>query len=274
MNVRSGSSSEEWFDIISANFLAGTWVLMVWLNFLNGKIYREDFKMRKIFFTIAILIFIVSLYSQDKENTKSKADKDTLIIYDAPSDFKLADTLGFKSSWGIDLSVAENGFALGTFYRYQFRDVYSLQATLNFMTAKDKNEVEYIDPWTGQTFVPNKVNRIMVLPISLSLQYRLFKDALSDNLRPFLMAGLGPTLIFTTPYEKEFFSSLKYGRVHYTLNLYIGVGAYIGLDPRTLSGLSVRYYFIPYSKGIESLRGKPIKEFGGINLTLTFGVNF
>lgn len=230
--------------------------------------------MRKIFLTIAILIFVASLHSQDKKAPKPQAGKDTLIIYDAPPDFKLSDTLGLKSSWGIDLSVAENGFALGTFYRYQFKDVYSFQATLNFMTAKDKNEVEYIDPWTGQTFVPNKVNRIMVLPFSLSLQYRLFKDALSDNLRPFVMAGLGPTLIFTTPYEKEFFSSLKYGMAHYTLNLYVGVGAYIGLDPRTISGLSVRYYFIPYSKGIESLRGKPIKEFGGINLTLTFGINF
>ncbi|MFN3134853.1 MAG: hypothetical protein ACK44H_04700, partial [Candidatus Kryptonium sp.] len=200
--------------------------------------------------------------------------RDSIIVYDSPSDFKLVDTVGFKKAWGIDLSVANNGFAFGTFYKYNLRDVYSLQMILNFMTAKDKNEVEYIDPWTGQTFVPNKVNRIMVLPLSLSFQYRLFKNELADNFRPFLTVGVGPTLIFTTPYEKEFFSSLKYGRAHYTVNFYVGAGAYIGLDPRTISGLSVRYYFIPYPKGIESLRNRPIKEFGGINLTLSFGVNF
>ncbi|CUT05286.1 Outer membrane protein beta-barrel domain [Candidatus Kryptobacter tengchongensis] len=230
--------------------------------------------MKKFIFVVAILIFGVSLQSQDKKQPRPPSTRDTIIVYENPPDFKLIDTLGLRKAWGIDLSVANNGFAFGTFYRYQLKDVYFLQATLNFMTAKDKNEVEYIDPWTGQTFVPNKVNRILVLPLSISLQYRLFKDELADNLRPFLMAGTGPTLIFTTPYEKEFFSSLKYGKAHYTVNFYIGVGAYIGLDPRTISGLSIRYYFIPYSKGIESLRGRPIKEFGGINLTLTFGISF
>jgi hypothetical protein len=224
--------------------------------------------MKKLFLIIFATFIISSLLqSQDKR-------RDSLIVYDAPPDYKLVDTAGFKKSWGIDLSVATNGFALGTFFRYKIGDVYFIQTNLNFMTAKDETEVEYIDPWTGQTFVPNKVNRILVMPLSFSIQYRLFKDELSDNLRPFLTAGAGPTLIFTTPYEKEFFSSLKYGRAHYTVNFYIGVGAYIGLDPRTISGLSVRYYFIPYSKGIESLRGKPLKEFGGINLTLTFGLNF
>ncbi len=222
---------------------------------------------------IALLIFLNLLHAQDKKG-KPPSMRDSIIVYDSPSDFRLVDTVGFKKAWGIELSVANNGFAFGTFYRYNLRNVYSIQTNINFMTAKDENEVEYIDPWTGQTFVPNKVNRIMVLPISLSFQYRLFKDALADNFRPFLAIGAGPTLIFTTPYEKEFFSSLKYGRTHYTVNFYVSVGAYIGLDPRTISGLSVRYYFIPYPKGIESLRNRPIKEFGGINLTLTFGVNF
>lgn len=223
---------------------------------------------------LIVLLFSSLAYSQDKRTEKPPSMKDSIVIYETPSDFKLIDTLGLRKSWGIDLSVASNGFAFGTFYRYKIKDVYFFQATLNFMTAKDENEVEYIDPWTGQTFVPNKVNRIMVLPLSFSFQYRLFKDELSDNLRPFLMAGVGPTLIFTTPYEKEFFNSLKYGRSHYTVNLFAGAGAYIGLDPRTISGISVRYYYIPYPKGIESLRGKPIKNFGGINLTLTFGVSF
>ncbi len=223
---------------------------------------------------LILLLFSSLIYSQDKKTGKPPSMKDSIIVYETPSDLRLIDTLGLRKSWGLDLSVASNGFAFGTFYRYQIGDVYFIQTTLNFMTAKDENEVEYIDPWTGQTFVPNKVNRIMVLPLSFSLQYRLFKNELSDNLRPFLMAGIGPSLIFTTPYEKEFFSSLKYGRAHYTLNLFFGVGTYIGLDPRAISGLSVRYYYIPYPKGIESLRGRPIKNFGGINLTLTFGINF
>ncbi|MCS7230015.1 MAG: hypothetical protein RMJ81_09010 [Candidatus Kryptonium sp.] len=230
--------------------------------------------MKKIIAISALIfIFLSVVYSQDKKS-RPPSLRDSIIVYDSPQDFKLVDTVGYRKSWGIDLSVANNGFAFGTFYRYMLKDVYFLQLTLNFMTAKDKNEVEYVDWLTGQTFVPNKVNRIMVIPLSISFQYRLFKDELSDNLRPFLTAGAGPTLIFTTPYEKEFFSSLKYGRAYYTVNFYIGAGAYIGLDPRTVSGLSVRYYLIPYSKGIESLRGRPIKEFGGINLTLTFGINF
>lgn len=66
---------------------------------------------------IALLIFLNLLYSQDKK-VKPPSARDSIIVYDSPSDFRLVDTVGFKKAWGIDLSVANNGFAFGTFYKY------------------------------------------------------------------------------------------------------------------------------------------------------------
>ncbi len=75
------------------------------------------------------------------------------------------------------------------------------------------------------------------------------------------------------PYTEqvEFFNSLKDGQAKYTLGGYIGAGAYFGLDRGALTGLSVRYYIVPFRKGIEVLDGGFIRTFGGFYITLNFG---
>ena len=223
---------------------------------------------------IIIAFLIASNLNSQNKPVKIISDGDTLYVYESPPDFKLPDTVKFKNSWGLDLSVSTKGFGLGVFLRRKLNETTFLYSTLGFLTAKDEGEVEYIDPWTGQTFIPGKVNRIMVFPVSFAFQFRLFKGELVENVRPFVIAGVGPAFIFTTPYRMEFFSSLKYGRLYYTFNLFLGFGAYIGLDPNTITGVSVRYYLIPYPRGIESLKGRPLREFGGPGVALSFGTNF
>ena len=126
-------------------------------------------------------------------------------------------------------------------------------------------------------------------PLVLGAQYRLFKDEIVDNFRPYIGFGIGPSMVFVSPYSStrqirgpqgevltyseqvEFFNSLKYGKAHYTLGGYVGGGAYFGLDKGTLSGISFRYYFVPFKNGIESLENIYIKTFGGFYITLNFG---
>jgi hypothetical protein len=193
------------------------------------------------------------------------------------------------NAWGIDLLLSNNGFGAGGFYRHEFSDDLSGFVQLALSDVKDDSEVEYFDPYTGQSIVPNKKNRLLLIPLTFGVQYRLFKDEIVDNFRPYLSLGLGPSMIFVSPYANyysipmegggtftyteqiDFFKSLKYGQAKYTLGGYIGAGAYFGLDKGTLSGVSVRYYFIPYQSGIESLDHIPIKRFGGFFITLSFG---
>ncbi len=195
----------------------------------------------------------------------------------------------FRNAWGVDLLLSNNGFGAGAFYRREFSDVLSGFVQFAISDVKDEGEVEYFNQFTGESFVPGKKNRLLLFPLTFGLQYRLFKDDIVDNFRPYVGAGVGPSMVFVAPYstartiplpdggtmtyyeQVEFFSSLKHGQAKYTLGGYIGAGAYFGFDKGTLSGVSIRYYFIPFQHGIESLENVFIKRFGGFFITLNFG---
>ena len=71
--------------------------------------------------------------------------------------------------------------------------------------------------------------------------------------------------------QVDFFSSLHRGQMQYTLGGFVGAGAYFGLEKGSLTGVSIRYYYVPYSPGIQSLQGVSIRKFGGFYITLNFG---
>lgn len=192
------------------------------------------------------------------------------------------------TAWGFDLLISENGFGLGGFYRREFSDDLAGTITFAISDVKDDGEVEYVN-YYGQSYVPGKKNRLVMLPLMFSVQYRLFRDDIVDNFRPYLTAGGGPTTLFVSPYARltnvplgdgtafqqyekiDFFESLKYGKAHTTVGGFVGAGAYFGRDRTNVMGLSVRYYFVPVKPGIEVMQGGFVKEFGGIYITLHFG---
>ncbi|MDI6780137.1 MAG: hypothetical protein QME25_08125 [Bacteroidota bacterium] len=175
-----------------------------------------------------------------------------------------------RNSWGLDLMISTNGFGLGTFYGYEFSNELTGKISFLISDAKDEREVELYN-YYGQSFTPFKINRFLVFPLLFGIEYRLFKDEILDNFRPYVTAAAGPTMIYSTPYEREFFNSLKYGQAHYTAGGYIGIGAFFGSERSNVLGMNIRYYVIPYPKGIESMYKTTKKEFGGISLSISFG---
>ncbi len=189
------------------------------------------------------------------------------------------------TAWGFDLLLSESGFGLGGFYRREITNVLAGTIAFAISDVKDDGEMEYYDYWTGTTNVPGKKNRLLMLPLMASIQYRVFHDDIVDNFRPYVTAGAGPTTLFVSPYARiiddgsglmrsekvDFFESLKYGKAHTTLGGFIGAGAYFGKDRSNVMGLSIRYYFIPVPTGIEVMQGGFVKEFGGVFITLHFG---
>ena len=195
----------------------------------------------------------------------------------------------YHNAWGFDIMLSNNGFGAGAFYRHEFSDLLSGFAQIAISDVKDDGEVEYINPYTGQSYTPYKINRLLLIPITFGMQYRLFKDDIVDNFRPYISAGVGPSMIFVSPYatpatevgpdgstatyynQVDFFASLKQGQFKYAVGGYVGAGAYFGLEKGSLTGISMRYYFVPYGPGIESLQGTRINRFGGFYITLNFG---
>jgi hypothetical protein len=203
----------------------------------------------------------------------------------APAQAQMTEiTDDLRTAWGFDVMVSEGGIGAGVFHWREFSPTIAAFINFSISEAKDSREVEMVDFWTGQRNVPGKINRFLVLPVHVGIQYRLFKDQIMDNFRPFLSVGLGPSLIYATPYEKGFFRALGYGKGYHTLGGFIGAGAYIGSDPTNLVGINFRYYFIPYFSGITSMVDfeksiaenqlffREMKHFGGFYLTFTFGL--
>ncbi len=188
-------------------------------------------------------------------------------------------------AWGGDFMIGTDGFGLGFFYSYSFNDVLSSFANVSLTEAKDNNQRDYYDPYFGQ-ISPNKINYVFRVPFFIGLQYRLFKDDIVDNFRPYLNGGAGPVLLFVSPVTGDMFSSLFGGGVsHYTFGGFLGAGAQFGFDRSSIFGLNIRYMIIPVPDGIASvgipdrdnpelLVPTPLENANGFYITINFGTTF
>ena len=175
------------------------------------------------------------------------------------------------NAWGFDIMIGESGFGFGGFYRHQLNEVITLFSDISFSESKDDREFEFIDVF-GNSFTVGKKNRIFQVPLNFGAQYRFFKDELADNLRPYINAGVGPALIITTPYSKEFFNAFSDAQFKLAAGGYVGFGANFGIDTSNLIGLNFRYYYIKFfDEGVESLEGRVKKSIGGFFVTINFG---
>jgi len=204
---------------------------------------------------------------------------DSTIVFESPRPLLDVDAKRkpATSAVGIDLLFSQSGWGLGGFFQTKLADNLSLFTHLGFSGARNTDELE--NAWYGPIpVVANKVNRLFIIPVTAGVQYRLFSESLQESFRPFVSAGLSPTFILATPYLKdglyyEFFSSFGHATSYTRVGGVFGIGSFFG-DPRkgSLIGVQLRYFTIPFGDGgLESMRGSPISNFGGIFLSLTVG---
>jgi len=180
-----------------------------------------------------------------------------------------------SNSWGVDIMFGEGGFGFGTFFRKNLDLNTTAFIDLSLSESKDDREFEYIDPFTGIPYTLGKKNRVFLVPINFGVQYRLFAEDITDNLRPYISAGVGPTIVLTTPYDKEFFAAFSNTQAKYAAGGYIGFGANFGLSKSNLVGLNLRYYIIHlFDEGVENLHGSFRKDVGSFFLTINIGIMY
>ena len=216
--------------------------------------------MKKLFVSLFIIIPLLSLNAQE---IGELAEEETLKVFP-------------DNSFGLDIMFSEGGIGMGLFYRRQLNQKLTVFTDFSISEAKDEQEIEFIDPYYPyQSITYGKKNRIFLLPLNFGLQYRIFEKVLSDNLRPYFNLGVGPTMVVTTPYDREFFNAFGKAQSKFAVGGYIGFGGNFGLDNSSLVGLNIRYYIIRlFDDGVESLYGKYKKELGGIFLTINIGMMY
>lgn len=179
------------------------------------------------------------------------------------------------NAWGMDIMFGDAGFGLGTFFRKQLDSKWTAFVDLSVSEAKDEREFQFYDYYLGTFVTADKQNRIFQVPLNFGAQYRLFENVLTDNLRPYINAAVGPTLLITTPYELEFFNAFGKAHAKYAVGGYVGFGANFGLDRSNLVGVNFRYYYAQvFGDGVESLKGKVKKNIQGFFITLNLGLMY
>ncbi len=224
--------------------------------------------MNKLFFSILLTIFVTFEVRGQQFPTPPAPDSTSILgglrILPESSEFTPLDT------WGLDLLISNGGFGLGLFYRHEYSRDLSGFVDFSVAEAKDDDEKDFVD-YYGRIVTPGKINRFLSIPLYVGLQQRLFSDDIVDNFRPYVNAAAGPTMIYVFPYNQEYFSAIGNGHPEYTFGGYVGVGAFFGSERSSLLGVNLRYYYIPFPSGLESLRNVYKKQFGGFFITLNFG---
>lgn len=207
---------------------------------------------------ILFVIILTTVAFAQQPNTSTQPDSQYAFM---PIKNLTPDTAEKSNAIGLDIMLGNSGFGLGFFYRQSLNSTLSWTFSLSGSEAKAPNEIDYIDPYTGQKFVPGKINQLLVFPAMIGLQYRLFEDQIIGTFRPYIFGGVGPNAIFAAPYDQPLSTSFSHSRGYFGAGGYIGCGAYFGADPNSLIGISVRYYILPMSHGIESLQNEPMANF-------------
>ncbi|HUI31204.1 MAG TPA: hypothetical protein VLX91_13410 [Candidatus Acidoferrales bacterium] len=227
-------------------------------------------------FKCMIGFFVLTVGISFAQVTKTSANPDSEYAF-MPIKDVAPDTAEKTNALGLDIMLGNNGFGMGFFYNQAINGTLSWTFTLSGSEAKAPNEVElegYDIYGNLVKIVPGKINTLLVFPAMAGLQYRLFKESLTGSFRPYISGGVGPNIIFATPYDQPFGWSISHGRGYFGAGGYVGLGAYFGLDPGSLLGVSIRYYILPMSHGIESLQDEPMANFNSFFITLNIGAQY
>jgi len=177
-----------------------------------------------------------------------------------------------NNSLGLDIMIGEGGFGLGGFYRYEYTNEITGFVDLSISESKSEREIQRYSIFGYPLPIEGKINRVFLLPLNFGIQYRMFYGTLTDNLRPYLNAGVGPTLIISTPAQEEFFRSFGSAKTKFGFGGYVGIGANIGNNTSNLTGVNIRYYLQQlFGDGIEQYKDDFKKTLGQVTLTITIG---
>lgn len=177
-----------------------------------------------------------------------------------------------RNNWTIGVNVSEKGFGINAGIFKQLNFDYDLSANLSISGISDNREFEVYDIY-GNPTVLDKENRIFLIAANLGAQRYLFKDEIEGGFMPLVLGGITPALVITTPYERGYFEAFKYAQASYALGGYLGVGMEYLQSGNIALAFNARYLYLPViGRDVNSLKGKPINNLGGFQLT--FSLNF
>jgi hypothetical protein len=235
-----------------------------------------QYKIKNILLYIILFGLVsISLYGQDDKDRVRKVDSTYIFKPSKPVKLYNPSENIINQSLGLDVAFSNSGLGLGFFYNNFIDNNNILFGSFYISGARNTDEFEYWDYNTGQWIVPNKINRLFLVPITFGYSHILFANALAGSFKPFISLGAGPSLIFSNPYQKGWFEAWSYATTYVRFGGDIAIGADFRSFGSSVASFSIKYYYIPFGgKGLESIQGLPMTDFGGLVLSLSIGYGF
>lgn len=198
---------------------------------------------------------------------------------------------------GVAVALTNSGFAFGGYYVQAVGTRTSFIAELQIGAGKDEREEKFFG-YFGNSFIPDKANYFLMLPLHAGFQHRLFAETIEDNFRPFVQVMAGPTIGWEYPYFRDCngngaydptvtcsngseertydaFSALFRGRTIFGVGGILAVGAHFGFSKKMTQGVRLGYtfnYFLDDVDLLEStVQNGSQRFFGSPTISLTFG---
>ena len=158
----------------------------------------------------------------------------------------------YGSTGALVLVLSEYGLGAGTALRGRLTDDLSLVAELSVGAGIDEREQRFFVGFFGDTVTPFKRNYVLLAPVHVGLERRLFRADVEDNFRPFVHASAGPTLGYQWPYFDDLdadgrrdegeerlgaFGGISDGSARLGVGGTLAVGAFFGRGRRTVQAL-------------------------------------
>ena len=175
-----------------------------------------------------------------------------------------------RNRWAIGMFYSDNGFGVSGTYSSRLARTSDLNIKLSISGVTDNTEVEHYD-YYGNSYVNNKVNRLYMATLSFGIKHNIFFDDIEGNFKPLIKAGLAPSLILITPYNRSFFQSFQYSQTSFGIGGYAGIGLEYYESNSIGLGITLEYYYIPVvGPDVYSLQDKKISNVGGVQIGFNF----
>lgn len=192
----------------------------------------------------------------------------------AQSDNSVSQPL-YGNGIGMNIALTNSGFALGGFWQRALTVHYTFITEFTLGAGKDAREQRFFNFW-GESFIPGKANYLLMVPVQIGVQRRLFAEEIQDNFRPFLHFSAGPTLGWVSPYfddlngdgvrqmnERTFdsISAMPRGKARLGAGGTVAMGASFGRSRKATQSLRFGVSVIYFPKGVDLMEAG-IRESG------------
>lgn len=246
----------------------------IYLLQYNKNIKIKMLKVKFLFILLILVLFSNVLYTNNSIAQYYDAEADTIIIFEAPNDLiNTNNIMQIKSnSIGLEFLFSGSGFGIGTQFERVLSSRYKLNYGVAFSGKRNSDEIEYWSYEYNNYIIPNKINRLFVIPMNIGLQRYIEIESLENSIRPFFGISAIPMFVWKMPYKADFFNEIKDSKLLFRAGASAFLGAEFGAFNTVLVSFKVKYLYVPWGgNGIESIRNFPIKNLGGIYLSLTLG---